>query len=78
MSVEQISETPLSGLRFPTSDDLVNYTASNTQSEVTVPVSVVEERLQDKERIDGIIIMYCKCACNILHCIVYTCIHQNM
>ena len=44
VSVEQINRTSVSDLQFPTSADLVNYTASNSSSKITIPQSFADEK----------------------------------
>ena len=42
---EQYREAPTTDLRFPTTADLVNFTDSKESSAITIPSSVVNERL---------------------------------
>ena len=45
ISVEQLNRTSPSDLQFPIDADLVNYTASNFSSEISIPKSFVEDKL---------------------------------
>ena len=44
---EQYEETPTDDLHFPLSADLVNYTRSEDISTIIVPLSLVQEQLQE-------------------------------
>ena len=46
---EQYREPPTIDLQFPLPDDLVNYTSSKNTSSITVPSSLVEQRLREAE-----------------------------
>ena len=45
VSTEQYQEPPLFDLRFPDKLDLINYTMNGEISEITIPPSLVQERL---------------------------------
>ena len=44
---EQYKESPITNLRFPLPADLVNYTRSEDISTITVPQSLIQERLEE-------------------------------
>ena len=46
---EQYGEPPSIDLQFPLPDDLVNYTSSENTSTITIPSSLIEERLRETE-----------------------------
>lgn len=46
---EQYSESPIVDLQFPLPADLVNYTNSRNISSITIPSSLVRERLEELE-----------------------------
>lgn len=43
---EQYKKPPTTDLQFPLSDDLINYTKSDNILTITIPSSVVQERLK--------------------------------
>ena len=43
---KQYEQPPTTDLQFPLSDDLINYTKSDNISTITIPPSVVQERLK--------------------------------
>lgn len=59
VSVEQINKIPRLDLQFPASEDLVNYTTSNVTSEIIIPTTFVEERLQEVKKLNGIVTCTC-------------------
>ena len=44
---EQYHEPPITDLQFPLSADLINYTSSKNISTVTIPPSLIKERLKE-------------------------------
>ena len=44
---EQYQESPATELHFPLPADLVNYTRSENISTITVPPSLIQERLEE-------------------------------
>jgi C4-type Zn-finger protein len=46
---EQYREPPSIDLQFPLPDDLVNYTSSQNSTTITIPSSLIEERLREAE-----------------------------
>ena len=44
---EKYREPPSANLQFPTPADLVNYTNSTNTSTITIPSSLVKERLRE-------------------------------
>ena len=48
MSTEQYDDPPLFDLRFPNELDLINYTMRGDISEITIPPSLVQERLRER------------------------------
>ena len=47
VSAEQYAEPPSADLHFPNKDDLVNYTKSKDMSEITIPSTLVREKLEE-------------------------------
>ena len=48
VSAEQYAEPPLADLHFPNKEDLVNYTKSKDMSEITIPSTLVREKLEEE------------------------------
>ena len=47
VSAEQYAGPPSADLHFPNKDDLVNYTKSKDMSEITIPSTLVREKLEE-------------------------------
>ena len=48
VSTEQYQDPPLFDLQFPDKKDLINYTKSGDISKITIPPSLVQERLGER------------------------------
>lgn len=46
---ERYEESPTTDLQFPLPDDLINYTRSENISTITIPPSLIQERLEEAE-----------------------------